>query len=131
MSFFKLYLFFVALPHLGIAAGVLCGITGIGAVVATICHITNLTSQTFDKDAVKLMPYSKFYMRLLWPLLFLSMTLAVFSPSSDELWMVAGGYAATNDAELKKLPDNVFRAANDYLEKLHANTEKKNDSEKK
>lgn len=55
---------------------------------------------------------------------------AVFVPNETQIYTIAGGYYATNNAELKKLPDNVLKAANGYLEKIQHNIEGKPDAKK-
>jgi hypothetical protein len=42
--------------------------------------------------------------------------LAVLIPSEKQLYFIAGGYAATNITGIDKLPENVVKAANDWLE---------------
>jgi hypothetical protein len=42
-----------------------------------------------------------------------------FFPNQKAVYTIAGAYAVTNNEELAKLPNNVIKAANDYLEKLN------------
>jgi uncharacterized membrane protein len=43
-------------------------------------------------------------------------------PTKEDLYVMLGGYYATNDAELKKLPDNVLGAVNDFLTQYRGKT---------
>ena len=46
-------------------------------------------------------------------------------PSEKQLYFIAGGYAATNIAGIDKLPGNVVKAANDWLEGINKESEDK------
>lgn len=41
--------------------------------------------------------------------------IAALIPSEKQLYFIAGGYAATNIAGIDKLPENLVKAANDWL----------------
>lgn len=46
-------------------------------------------------------------------------------PSEKQLYTIAGGYMATNTTGIDKLPDNIVKAANSWLEKIAETSEKK------
>lgn len=45
-------------------------------------------------------------------------TVGIFVPDSSQIYTVMGAYAVTNNQEMAKLPDNIAKAANAYLEKM-------------
>lgn len=53
--------------------------------------------------------------------------IATLIPGEKQLYMIAGGYVATNTAGVEKLPDNLVKAANNWLEKLAETGEEKKD----
>lgn len=44
--------------------------------------------------------------------------LSALTPSEKQLYFIAGGYAATNVEGIEKLPSNLTKAANTWLERL-------------
>jgi hypothetical protein len=45
-------------------------------------------------------------------------------PSESQLMMIAGGYIATNTDGVKDLPENLVKAANEFLESYYEGDEK-------
>lgn len=45
-------------------------------------------------------------------------------PSRSDLYLIVGGYAATQSAEVRALPDNVLKAANAWLESVQKDATK-------
>jgi len=60
------------------------------------------------------------YMKKLSGFVILLALLDVFLPDQSQIYTITGAYAVTNNAEMAKLPDNILKAANGYLEKLNA-----------
>lgn len=52
-------------------------------------------------------------------------------PTEKQLYVIAGGYVATNTKDIAKLPDNVVKAANAWLEKAAALADEKTSSKTK
>lgn len=46
------------------------------------------------------------------------MVISIFIPDNKQMLTLIGGYAVTNNEQIQKLPDNVLKAANAYLEGL-------------
>lgn len=119
MSITALYLLFVVIPNLGVycrAAFTVCAI---------IACLVGIAAAIIFPDNEKAGPSV-----WTWAIRFgvaaaIVAFVGVFLPSDKQLYTIAGGYYATNNAELKKMPDNVFKAANSYLEKLQAHIEEK------
>lgn len=44
--------------------------------------------------------------------------LSTATPTNNDLYVMMGGYYATNNAEIKKLPDNIVGAVNKFLEEV-------------
>lgn len=40
-------------------------------------------------------------------------------PTNKQLMWIVGAYVVTNNEQVKELPDNILRAANDFLKELH------------
>lgn len=51
--------------------------------------------------------------------------IAIPLPSQNQLYALAGGYVATNAKDVAKLPDNIVKAANAWLEKAAALADEK------
>lgn len=49
----------------------------------------------------------------------------LFVPSNKDLTIILGGYWVTNSEEVKKLPENVAKTINDFLEKYQDDENKK------
>lgn len=127
MSILTLYGLFVLLPNLGgLAAGFAAFVLTFAFVIATIAYVGLKCGVEYsgDEDGKRAMSVVRPYYHFLGWAALVVVLLNIIAPSEKQIYTVAGGYAATNDAELKKLPDNVLHVANDYLEKLQQNVEK-------
>jgi hypothetical protein len=113
MTLMQLYLITVILPNMGIAIGMIAG--GF-CVTAIFWGIAAAVSSDFDEDekTKEKIKVSKKCALLALPFLLLC---GLF-PSEKQLYVIAGGYVATNTKDVAKLPDNVVKAANAWLEKV-------------
>ena len=119
MSLPFLYLIFCVLPSagswalfftiLGIITLVVLGI-GIGVMKLNECCDDD------EKKSAEVINYAK----KLSGFVILLAILSVFLPSQSQIYTITGAYAVTNNAEMAKLPDNILKAANGYLEKINA-----------
>lgn len=109
MSLLALYAIFVLIPN----TRDLCqGIMAIGGFLWIIfCIFGPLAAEDglIKKSSVKMLIVSGVIV------LSFAAILITILPSDKQMMLLAGGYAVTNDAELKLLPDNILKAANDYL----------------
>lgn len=121
MSIWLLYLLFVIVPNLGDACAWLAVGSGIAAGISGFFFcIGSVFASMGDDDSKKFVPVLKPFFKNFMLAFLVCILLGVVTPSEKQLWTVAGGYAATNNAELKKLPDNVLKTANDFLEKVQS-----------
>ena len=116
MTIAQLYLFMVILPNLHeFTSSPILFIpifALIGGVTAVIAGTVN------DEPAVsKIGGRSIKYAALIFSILSISFCI---SPSNSQIYTMAGGYAATNTKDIAKLPDNIVKAANAWLEKAAA-----------
>lgn len=115
MSIFTLYLLFTVVPGLDGALTIfaVCSVLasiGLGVGVLTAFDDEKEILYTWIKGTI---------------LFFVALTIVgIFVPNKDQILTIAGGYAVTNDAEMKKLPDNILKAANAYLEKVNETNKK-------
>lgn len=124
MSTFTLYILLVVLPSIGIQLNCLNSFLVIGFIVCCICFLFSGTiAEGFncDDDEKKSEEIRKSFAK--WRNGFLiaftvSFIIVCVVPDEKQILMVAGAYTATHSKELAKLPDNAFKAANTYLEKM-------------
>lgn len=117
MSILTLYFLLTLLPNMDMAIDISIGILVVAAVVFAICY-----SVEFDDKSKE--PYLKFLKNMITALIYL-IILGVFVPGKEQIVTMVGGYAVTNDQEMKKLPDNILKAANTYLERMTVDPKKK------
>ena len=115
MTLAQLYLFTVLIPNIG---STLNAIEIIFVVCAFCCGagLINAAAEC-DDDAIKY--WRKAALKFVWAIIVVGI-ISVPIPSEKELYTVAGGYIATNTKDVAKLPDNVVKAANAWLEKAAA-----------
>ncbi len=126
MTLSELYLFTVILPNIhsfSQSLALIIPIIGLGG--GTIGYFVNQN----DGDP-KFVPICRSIIK--YSIFFLSLLIFgfVISPSSEQLYTVAGGYVATNTKDVAKLPDNVIKAANAWLEKAADEAEPKKSKQK-
>lgn len=132
MSMFTLYLLFVIMPNLHDTVGMRSFLALIGTMALIVYIVSRIGVATSRKDSddmalsISGISVSKIIMTTCFSLFLLFYFIGIVTPDEDQVYKIAGGYIVTNDAELKKLPDNVFKVANDYLEKI----QKKNETNK-
>lgn len=111
MSLFTLYLVFVVLPSLACWISIAAVLSTIAAgLIGSVCAV-----ETEGEER-------KRGLRIAKKFLIAAITtgmLSVFLPDKSQIYTVLGAYGATNSAEIMKLPDNIAKAANSYLEKLN------------
>lgn len=61
--------------------------------------------------------FPKRALRWIWAPL-LTGILSAVTPTTPQLWTMVGGYTATNIEGVEKLPPNLVKAVNRFLEKL-------------
>ncbi len=113
MSLGLLYFIFVIVPGL---SSFLTGIFFIGTLIligsGVLCGVT---AENRDEEACKVA--GKWFKNTFITLAF-CMFISIFIPSEKQMLTLVGGYAVTNNEQIQKLPDNVLKAANAYLEGL-------------
>lgn len=125
MSLFTLYLLFSLLPNLRqLAEGQLWIVVILGVIFGGGMCLAGEAERDMP-DTIR-----RWALRVVKVALslgvFLVMLLTIV-PKENQLYLIAGGYAVTNNTELKKLPDNVLHAANSYLERMNKNLDAKPD----
>lgn len=112
MGILELWALFVLLP------GAKSFFEGMGAVLLIVLLVALFLMPPlleFDHEKIiKALKGNKKF--LIVPALCLFMSAIL--PDEKQIAMIAGGYFATNNEEVKKLPDNVLGAVNSYLEKI-------------
>lgn len=78
--------------------------------------ITILIFDSYDLDRRE--PWC-FWLKILIPAAILSMLIGAAIPNERQMYVIIGGYAATNIEGINKLPANLVGAANAYLERLN------------
>lgn len=115
MTLTQLYFLTVVLPN---SASVISGLSVFFYIVAgglIFCYFP--VSDIVGKDeGIKVLAWGK---RFLISAIIASLT-TIILPSQQQLYFLAGGYVATNTKDVAKLPDNVVKAANAWLEKAAA-----------
>lgn len=107
MSLTTLY-FLTVLPNLG---EFLSGIAAIGSLVMlfamVICGMATADGY-FERYPLKGVIAS-------WAILLVLGLTSALLPTERQLYIIAGGYFATNNEAMKELPDNLLNAVNDWL----------------
>lgn len=114
MSLGTLYLIFCVIPSF---AYFLQGLQLLGFVGLTICGVAYLFIQA-DMRSIEDVPMKSWVIKSLM-VIFTSSALAIFIPDKNQVYLLTGAYAVSNSAEIARLPDNIAKAANRYLEKLN------------
>lgn len=117
MSMLLLYFLLVVLPNLSFLLGVICFMCIVLFIGLTISFSETkyFNNPAFTKPC-----------KIIFIVFIGCIVLSVFLPDSKQMLYVVGGYAATNSEEIVKLPGNIRKAANAYLENIvKENNEKK------
>lgn len=114
MSLFTLYLITTLLPNLHEAG------SAITSICAFIIAFSGLTCfMAFDKEdkatGIKVIKYA------LIPFI-IGGAFTILTPDSTQIYALVGGSFATNIEGVNKLPANVVKAANDFLESMNKET---------
>jgi len=109
MSIFELWLLTTFIPEL---SGTLNVFAWISALCVIITFVMVLVAE-FDED---MKTPAKKYGRIAVICLATFGTLTCFVPNERQMLLIAGGYTATNNAEIKKLPSNAAKAVNAWLD---------------
>ena len=117
MSIGLLYLLLVVLPSSACWIGFLTFGAGTGCVVSLIIAAAN--APAYREEDKKTISSMKALAKKFMIVMIILGSLDVLLPDSKQIYSLAGAYAVSNDKELAKLPDNVLKAANSYLEKFN------------
>lgn len=108
-------------------------LTGLSYLAASIIFLLAIASAFFiallatdyEKNNIKVQEaFNKVFKKPLKWLLPICIAIVLLVPTKDELYFIVGGSALITvgtTEEAKKLPDNVLKAANTFLEKLQEN----------
>lgn len=135
MSMFSLYMLFIVLPNLHDTNGLLfvLGMSGFGGGITYFISKIGVILSKEKSDEMEMsraaLSIGKPIMLTALSLFFFFYILGIVTPSENQVYKMAGGYVVMNDAELRKLPDNVAKAANAYLGKIAEEAEKKGKKE--
>lgn len=126
MSLTQLYFFTVILPNINIALAFTFAVLFVFSIFYLI-HGATLDNNYEDAKG-SAFRYAKNLLICTIGIGFISIPF----PSEKQLYMLAGGYVATNTKDIAKLPDNVVKAANAWLERtVNAETDKNKSGVKK
>ena len=118
MSALELWFYFTVLPNLETAADALTFVSAMAFILLLFISVI------FDDDARKAEAVERraaAVSKRWWialTVLVCSITVGVLAPTERQIAMIVGGYVATNIEGVEKLPANVVRAANAFLERL-------------
>lgn len=120
MSLTQLYVLFILLPGLGKA---LCAI---GAISLSIYGIAFLATGMIGLCESKWEPIKSLLKYKALPIIaVIFVMIGSMLPSQKDMIILTGAYGVTNNKEMIKLPDNVLKALNYYLEQIPMNKEEK------
>ncbi len=132
MSLFQLYLFMVILPNIHSTLGSLSIVALIIFLAISVVLTISKAGALEDRGCSSVSQGLKNPWRIAAVVMIVVGALSIISPSDRQIYMVAGGYAATNTKDVEKLPENIVKAANNWLEKLaNLNEEPKTKSKEK
>lgn len=109
MTIFELYLL-TLLPSL---AAMFTSLTVLSVVLTFACFLfSQLHDKPLERESfAKLTKFcSKFFIIFL--------VTATLIPSERQIYVIAGGYVATNTEGVKELPENIVKATNDFLKSI-------------
>lgn len=126
MSIFELWLFTTAIPGVGNSLCTISVITLTAALASVMAQIPLWVEGAETKT--KLLVYR--WTKLLLAVGVFTGIFANFFPSERQMLLIAGGYTATNNADIKKLPTNAAKAVNAWLDAVTEAAEKTQKSTK-
>lgn len=113
MSLTTLYILFVLFPGVlslsllvSIFSGISTGVLGMGTIASAADGHEEVSTFFFK------------YFKMSIAIFIISSVLVAVIPNKSQMLILIGGYAVTNNEQIQKLPDNVLKAANAYLEGL-------------
>lgn len=117
MSLFTLYIISVLPSVSGLLVGMAAFACPVLVVVTIVLALIYSSSCSSDKEGHK-KRLDKWVGSLKYSItgIILVSLLSCFIPSEKQLYMIAGGYVATNTKDIDKLPVNIIGAVNAYLE---------------
>ena len=122
MSIFELWIFVTVIPGIATVFGFLSIILplAIGGLLFYSCMQRALSRTCPELQSSKMEAVAATegfrIMRKLIPYAIICAVAASILPSERQMLLIAGGYTATNNAEIKKLPTNAAKAVNAWLD---------------
>lgn len=111
MSMFMLYVLFVLVPGIGSFCG---GLAFILSIVGATTLMAACAAKSEDQD--NLADTLFFISKVMAVALFISAILTNTLPTKNDMLLLVGASAATNIEGIEKLPPNIIKAMNNYLE---------------
>jgi hypothetical protein len=118
MTMFELWLLTAFLPSINAWANTVFLLTSVAFSVYTAWFFGTERYDDEDKDGN---PH-KFKIKKWLYVWVISGVICSVIPSKQDMLLIVGGYAATNNAEIVKLPENVLKAANIWFEQTISET---------
>lgn len=122
MSIFELWIFVTVIPGLANVFSVLSIAlplaTGVLLFYSCVQRAMSKTCPELQSSKMEAAAATEGFriMRKLIPYAIICMVVASVLPSERQMLLIAGGYTATNDSEIKKLPANAAKAVNAWLD---------------
>ena len=122
MSILQLYL----LTRLFELKDTLVPIIVIMSIASVIVFLASLIA-----DTTEVRTKSRKYFRIFVSILTVAVLTNIAVPSQRDAYVILGGYYATNNEEIKKLPENIVAASNAFLKEYVAKASEELDKETK
>lgn len=121
MSIFELWLLTTVIPNLNIITGITltAGFIVLGCLLVNALINIEVYEDSLYEGGKKKYESAKALIRNSKKFIVALFILATFNaiiPSERQMLIIAGGYAVTNNAEIKKLPTNAAKAVNAWLD---------------
>lgn len=117
MSLFQLYLI-TRLDNLSACFVFICCISAVMVIVSSVIALVNSDYDRYssiDKQEQRLHLLGKRMAKWASVVLILSSFIEIAVPDEKDVAMIIGGYYATNNEQIKQIPDNILAATNEFL----------------